>query len=115
MTMFFSLRHAWGRVRWKMVAIIVSTGSATLLTAYLAIAALNVVVRGESANIVEKQIQVLVQASSSVTPAILDHAGVCDTGEAHTVGLKALLTYTNEAFPEAQISLLKEDNWGVDS
>jgi len=70
-------RRAWGRVRWKMVAIIAFTGTSTILIICLAVAVLNVVVRRESANVVEKQIQVLVQASWSVAPAILDHAGAC--------------------------------------
>src|SRR6202790_132305 len=71
------LRRAWGRVRWKMVAIIAFTGTSAILIACLAVAALNVVVRRESANIVEKQIQLLVQSSRSVAPAILDHTDVC--------------------------------------
>lgn len=53
------------------------TGTSTILIVCLALAALNVVVRRESANVVEKQIQVLVQGSRSVAPAILDHAGTC--------------------------------------
>src|ERR1035438_5731384 len=61
-----ALRRAWGRVRWKIAAIIVFTGTSTILIVCLAVAALNVVVRRESANVVEKQIQVLVQASRSV-------------------------------------------------
>jgi hypothetical protein len=60
-----------------MVAIITFTGASAFLIAGLAIAALNVVVRRESANVVEKQIQVLVQASRSVAPAILHRADVC--------------------------------------
>ncbi len=71
------LRRAWGRVRWKIAAIIAFTGTSAILIACLALAALNVVVRRESANVVEKQIQMFVQASRSVAPAILDHAGAC--------------------------------------
>src|ERR1700704_5145811 len=71
------LHRAWGRVRWKMVAIITFTGTSTILIACLAVALLNVVVRRESANVIEKQIQVLVQASQSVAPAILDQVGAC--------------------------------------
>ena len=69
-------RRAWGRVRWKMLAIITFTGTSAILIACLAVAALNVVVRRESANVVEKQIQVLVQASRSVAPAI--HGTTCE-------------------------------------
>src|SRR5712692_4685558 len=107
-------RRAWGRVRWRIAAIIVFTGTSTILIVCLAIAALNVVVRRESANVVEKQIQVMVQASRSVAPAILDHAGACTVSPANA-GLKPLFAYTDEAFPQAQASLIVEDPSGVRS
>jgi sigma-B regulation protein RsbU (phosphoserine phosphatase) len=88
-----------GRVRWQIAAIIVFTGTSTILVICLAVAALNVMVRREGANVVEKQIQVLVQASQSVAPAILNHAGSC------TVPM-ALLDYTDEAFPQGRASLI---------
>lgn len=110
-----ALRRAWGRVRWRIAAIVAFTGTSTILIVCLAIAALNVVVRRESANVVEKQIQVLVQASRSVGPAILDHAGACTVSPANSGGLKALFAYTDEAFPQAQASLIVEDPRGVRS
>src|ERR1700676_854802 len=88
------LRRAWGRVRWKIAAIITFTGTSAILIACLAVAALNVVVRRESSNVVEKQIQVLVQASKSVAPAILDHAGACMGQPANSGNLRPLLAYT---------------------
>ena len=78
-------------------------------------AALNVVVRRESASVVEKQIQVLVQASRSVAPAILDHAAACTATPKNSVGLKPLLAYTAEAFPQAQASLIVESPRGEQS
>src|SRR5258708_27250733 len=107
--------RAWGRVRWKIVAIITFTGTSTILMACLAIATLNVVVRRENANVVEKQIQVLVQASRPVAPAILDHAGVCGSLPANSSGLRALLAYTEEAFPQAQTYLTIEGPSGIRS
>jgi serine phosphatase RsbU (regulator of sigma subunit) len=103
-----SLRRAWGRVRWKITAIIAFTGTSAILIACLALAALNVVVRRESANVVEKQIQMFVQASRSVAPAILDQAGACAASPMTSGGLKPLLAYTDEAFPRAQTSLTVE-------
>jgi hypothetical protein len=97
--MLHVLRRAWGRVRWKIATIIVLTGTSTILIASLAIAAFNVIVRRESANIVEKQIQVLVQTSRSVSRAILDNAGLCTASPADSGALKPLLAYTDEAFP----------------
>jgi len=110
-----ALRRAWGRVRWKIAAIIAFTGTSTLLVAGLAVAALNVVVRRESSNVVEKQIQVLLQASRSVAPAILDNAGDCMASPPNSGALKPLLAYTDEAFPQARASLIVEKSSGVQS
>jgi serine phosphatase RsbU (regulator of sigma subunit) len=107
------LRRAWGRVRWKMVAIVVFMGTSAILIACLAAAALNVVVRRGSANVVEKEIEVLVQDSRSVAPAILDHAGGCMAPTPDSVGLKPLLAYTDEAFPQARASLTLESVTGA--
>jgi serine phosphatase RsbU (regulator of sigma subunit) len=107
------LRRAWGRVRWKIAAIIAFTGTSAILIACLALAALNVVVRRESANVVEKQIQMFVQASRSVAPAILDHAGACMGTSMNFGGLKPLLAYTDEAFPRAETSLTIEGAAGA--
>jgi serine phosphatase RsbU (regulator of sigma subunit) len=100
------LRRGWGRVRWKMAAIVTFAGTSTILIAGLAVAALNVVARRESTNVVEKQIQVLAQASRSVAPAILDHAAACTASLTNSGGLKPLLVYTDEAFPQAQTTLI---------
>jgi serine phosphatase RsbU (regulator of sigma subunit) len=110
-----TLWRAWGRVRWKIAAIIAFTGTSTLLVACLAVAALNVVVRRGSSNVVEKQIQGLLQASRSVAPAILDNAGDCPTSPPKSDTLKPLLAYTDEAFPQARASLFVEKPGGVHS
>jgi serine phosphatase RsbU (regulator of sigma subunit) len=102
------IRRAWGRARWKLVAIILLTLSSTVLVASLAIATLNVVVRRESTNIVEKQIQTLAQASESIAPAMLDRAGSCVGQNSSSSALKPLLAYGREAFPQATISLAVE-------
>jgi serine phosphatase RsbU (regulator of sigma subunit) len=106
-------RRAWGRVRWKMAAIIIFTGTSSILIACLAVAALNVMVRRESSNIVEKQIQLLVQASRPVAPAILDHADVCMGSWPQSAVLHPLVAYTDEAFPQAQTSLAVEGTVGL--
>jgi serine phosphatase RsbU (regulator of sigma subunit) len=108
-----ALRRAWGRVRWKIAAIIVFTGASTILVAGLAVAALNVVVRRESANIVEKQIQVLLQASRPIASALLENAGSCTVPPSNSAGLKSLLAYTDEVFPQAQASLVVDGAAGM--
>jgi len=109
------LRRAWSQVRWKMVGIITFTGASAFLIAGLAIAALNVVVRRESANVVEKEIQVLVQASRSIAPAMLDHTDVCLGSPTNSAALEPLAAYTDEAFPQALTSLIVENTKGVRS
>ena len=59
------------------MAIIMFTLSSTLLVACLAVATLNVVLRRESTNVIEKQINTLVEASRGIAPAILYRAGAC--------------------------------------
>ena len=98
-----------------MVAIITFTGASAFLIAGLAIAALNVVVRRESADVVEKQIQVLVQASRSIALAMLDHTDVCVGSPTNSGALEPLAAYTDEAFPQALTSLTVENAKGVRS
>ena len=66
-----TLHRAWGCIRWRMAGIILLTGSSTLLLAGLGVVMINVVVKRESANVAEKQIQTLVQASRSIAPACI--------------------------------------------
>jgi hypothetical protein len=100
-----AFRRAWRLVRWKMVAIITFTLSSTLLVACLAVATLNVVLRRESTNVIEKQISTLVEASRSIAPAILDRAGTCVVQNVNSGDLKPLVRYAQGAFPRARISL----------
>jgi serine phosphatase RsbU (regulator of sigma subunit) len=100
-----AFRRAWRLVRWKMVAIIILTLSSTLLVACLAVATLNVVLRRESTNIIEKQISTLVETSRGVAPAILDRAGTCAVQTVDSGDLKPLVRYAQRSFPQASISL----------
>ena len=98
-------RRAWRLVRWRMVAIITFTLSSTLLVACLAVATLNVVLRRESTNVIEKQINTLVEASRGIAPAILNHSGTCVVQNVNSSDLKPLVRYAQGAFPRARISL----------
>ncbi len=79
------LRRAWGRVRWKMTAIVTFTGTSAFLMACLAVATLNVVVRRESANVVKKQIEILVQERDSLL--VVDRGQVQIRGGTFTMPL----------------------------
>lgn len=98
-----------------MMAIITFTGTSTILITGLAVAALNVVVRRESSNIVEKQIQLVVQASRSGVLAILDHAGTCTAPLTNSGPFKPLEAHTDEGFPQAQTFLTAKGSQGVQS
>src|SRR5580704_11016332 len=100
-----ALRRAWRLVRWKMVAIITLTLTSTLLVACLAVATLNVVLRRESTNVIEKQISTLVDASRSIAPAVLGRVGTCVVQHVNSDDLKPLVRYAQDAFPQARISL----------
>src|SRR5258708_38080805 len=108
-----AIERVWGRVRWKMVAIIILMGGSTVLFAGLAVIIVNVVVRRESANVAERQIQTLVQASGSIASAVLDNVDACAQERVNSSGLKPLLAYTREAFPGARISLRMDDSEGT--
>jgi serine phosphatase RsbU (regulator of sigma subunit) len=105
--------RAWGRVRWKMAAIIILLGGSTLLFAGLAVIIVNLVVRRESANVAEKQILTLVQASGSIATGVLDNVDACSHERVNADGLKPLLAYADEAFPGARISLRMDDRLGM--
>ena len=100
-----AFKRAWRLVRWKMVAIITFTLSSTLLVACLAVATLNVVLRRESTNVIEKQISTLIEASRGIAPAILDRSGSCVVQNVNSGDLKPLLQYAQGAFPQAKVSL----------
>jgi serine phosphatase RsbU (regulator of sigma subunit) len=108
-----AFHRAWGRVRWKMAAIIILTGSSTLLFAGIFVAVVHVVVRREGANVAERQIQTLAQASRSIASAALDNVDGCRQEKVNSGGLKSLLAYTREEFPSARISLRMEDSRGA--
>jgi serine phosphatase RsbU (regulator of sigma subunit) len=108
-----AFERASGHVRWKMAAIIILMGSSTVLFSGLAVVIVNVVVRRESANVAEKQIQTLVQASGSIAPAVLDNVDGCSHEKVNSEGLRPLLAYTREAFPGARVSLRMDDSRGT--
>jgi serine phosphatase RsbU (regulator of sigma subunit) len=110
-----AINRTWGRIRWRLAAIVVFTGVSTILAGCLAVAALNVMVRREGANVVEKQIQALEQASRPVASAILDNSASCTASPSNSVGLKPLLAYTNEVFPQAEAALKVETDTGTAS
>src|SRR5580704_8228641 len=95
-----AFRRTWRLVRWKMVAIITLTLSSALLVACLAVATLNVALRRESTNVIEKQISTFVEASRTIAPAILDRAGTCGVQNVNSGDLKPLVRHAQGAFPQ---------------
>ncbi|MGJ5818126.1 PP2C family protein-serine/threonine phosphatase [Paludibaculum fermentans] len=108
-----TLHRIWGRVRWRMAAILVFTGMSTLLVVALSIAALNVLVRREASSVVEKEIALLLNESRSVAPTILDHAANCTATTDRLVLPQSLLAYTAEVFPQSRASVTIDGPNGV--
>src|SRR5262249_33395284 len=100
-----AFQRAWRLVRWKMVAIITFTLSSALLFACMAVATVNVVLRRESTNVIEKQINTLVEASRGIAPAILDRAGTCVPQNLDLRDSQPMLRYIQNAFPQATTTL----------
>jgi hypothetical protein len=61
MRMFLRLKRSWGAIRWKMLIIFVFFSVVSMiLVGCLAVAVLNVVIRRESAYLLEERIKVVV-------------------------------------------------------
>ena len=75
-----SLRKAWGTIRWKMLIIFsfFSIVSVAMVTCF-SIALLNVVIRRESAYLIEERIKIIVESREGVIDPALDRTEACDT------------------------------------
>jgi serine phosphatase RsbU (regulator of sigma subunit) len=100
--MFLKLRKAWGAIRWKMMIIFsfVSIVSAAMITCF-SIALLNVVIRRESAYLIEEQIKTIAESREAVMDPFLDRIERCEY--ASNVAPFALLTkQLNATWPGSQ-------------
>jgi serine phosphatase RsbU (regulator of sigma subunit) len=77
---FQNLKKSWGAVRWKMLVIFVFFSITSMfLVACFSVAVLNVVIRHESANLIEERINGIVDNRKRLTPLLLDQVQGCGT------------------------------------
>jgi len=100
--MLMKLRAAWGMIRWKMMIIFsfFSIISVAMITCF-SIALLNVVIRRESAYMIEEWIKVIVESREGMMDPVLDRTKGCEY--ASNAALFALLTeHLNASWPGSQ-------------
>jgi hypothetical protein len=99
---FLTLRKAWAAIRWKMM-IIFSFFSIVLVAMVicLSIALLNVVIRRESAYLIEERIKILLESRKEIIDPALDRIEGCEHASKAT--LSALITeHSNGTWPGSQ-------------
>lgn len=78
MTVFLQLKRAWGAIRWKMLTIFVFFSIVSMiLVGCFAVAILNVVIRRESAYLLEERIKMIVYERKDLIDSVMDGAGAC--------------------------------------
>src|SRR5215467_4716464 len=98
------LQKSWCAIRWKMLVIFAFFSViSTALIACFSIAVLNVVIRRESAYLIEERIYEIVDNRYSLTPALLDRVHGCD---APTSNLTLMTDYLGTVWSESSISPL---------
>lgn len=114
--MFLTLRKAWAAIRWKMMTIFsfFSIVSVAMVTCF-SIALLNVVIRRESAYLIEERIKIIVESRKGIIDPALDRIKGCEYASNTT--LLALFTeHLNGTWPGSQsvvIFLSSEAEYGV--
>lgn len=78
MRFFRKVKKSWGTIRWKMLIIFAFFSViSTILIGCFSVAVLNVVIRRESAYLIEERINAIVDNYERLTPALLDRVRGC--------------------------------------
>jgi hypothetical protein len=73
MRILLSMKHSWSAIRWKMLMIFAFFSVISMiLVACFAVAVLNVVIRRESAYLIEERIKVVVDGRKKLTDSLVD-------------------------------------------
>jgi hypothetical protein len=109
---FLELRKAWAAIRWKMMIIFsfFSIVSVAMITCF-SIALLNVVIRRESAYLIEERIKVIVESRKGIIDPVLNRVEGCEY--ASNAALFSLFTDNmNAAWPGSQtvVSVLASES-----
>ena len=88
MKMFLRLKRSWDAIRWKMLIIFVFFSVVSMiLVGCLAVAVLNVVIRRESAYLLEERIKVVVDQRKQVIDSVEDGIDSCPASQSNWVWL----------------------------
>jgi serine phosphatase RsbU (regulator of sigma subunit) len=78
MRILLNIKHSWGAIRWKMIFIFAFFSVISMiLVACFAVAILNVVIRRESAYLMEERIKVIVDGRKKLTDALANRVSKC--------------------------------------
>ncbi len=98
-TLFRNIREASRVIRWKMLVIFVFFGVlSTMLLGVFSLALLNVVVRRESAYLIEEQIKAIVEYDARLNTSVLNRKGWNAPG----AGFHLITGYLSAVWPESQ-------------
>src|SRR5260370_4384560 len=101
MRILLNVKHSWGAIRWKMlITVAFFSVISMILVACFAVAVLNVVIRRESAYLIEERIKVIVDSRKKLTDSLVDRVSGCQ-GPASDSPL--FTEYMDAASPESQI------------
>lgn len=104
MKIFLKLKRSWGAIRWKMLTIFVFFSVISIiLVGCFAVALLNVVVRRESAYLVEERIKVVVDGRKELIDSVRDGMKACPESQsnlAHPTG------NMDDVWPNNQVTVL---------
>src|SRR5580704_4807073 len=100
MRILSNMKHSWGAIRWKMLIIFAFFSVISMiLVACFAVAVLNVVIRRESAYLIEERIKVIVDGHQKLTGSLVVRVSGCQ-GPASDSPL--FTEYLDAAWPESQ-------------
>jgi serine phosphatase RsbU (regulator of sigma subunit) len=100
MRILLNMKHSWSAIRWKMLIIFAFFSIISMiLVACFAVAVLNVVIRRESAYLIEERIKMIVDGHKKLTDSLGDRVSGCQ-GPASDSPL--FTEYLDAAWPESQ-------------
>ncbi|HEX8894867.1 MAG TPA: HAMP domain-containing protein, partial [Terriglobales bacterium] len=103
MKKFLRLKRSWGAIRWKMLIIFVFFSVVSMiLVGCLAVAVLNVVIRRESAYLLEERIKVVVDQRKQLIDSVEDSIHSCPASQSN---LLQPIGETNGEWPENQVTV----------
>ncbi len=100
MRLLLNMKHAWSAIRWKMLIIFAFFSIISMiLVACFAVAVLNVVIRRESAYLIEERIKVIVDGHKKLTNSLVGRVSGC---QGPASDLHMFPEYRDAAWPESQ-------------